>query len=132
MSQSEKSYRSSLGRARGLGASHGGTHHWWMQRLTAIGLIPIGLWLFYALLNISLYNYAQTVAWLSKPLNATLMCAAVFIGIYHGMLGLQVIIEDYIQSHRTRTILMVSLRFISLLLVIAAIVAIFSCIGAKI
>ena len=36
--------QSPLGKARGLGAAKSGTNHWWMQRLTAIGLIPLSIW----------------------------------------------------------------------------------------
>lgn len=131
MLSSNKDYRSPLGRARGLGASHGGVHHWWIQRLTAIGLVPLGFWLLYALIKVSFYDYSQTVSWLSRPLNAALMTACVLTGLYHGMLGTQVIIEDYIHCRLLRTSLMAALRLMALLLAIIATVAIFTCKGAQ-
>ena len=36
--------RSPLGRVRGLGSAKGGTHHWWMQRVTSVALLPLTLW----------------------------------------------------------------------------------------
>ncbi len=36
--------RSPLGRARGLGSARAGATHWWMQRLTALALVPLTLW----------------------------------------------------------------------------------------
>ena len=41
---SEKSFRSPLGKVRGLGAAKDGVHHWWLQRLTAIALVPLVFW----------------------------------------------------------------------------------------
>ena len=40
-----RDYRSPVGRARGLGSAKDGVHHWWMQRLTAVALVPLALWL---------------------------------------------------------------------------------------
>ena len=36
--------RSDLARARGLGSAKEGVQHWWLQRLTAIALVPLSLW----------------------------------------------------------------------------------------
>ena len=36
--------RTPLGRVRGLGSAKSGTHHWWMQRVTSIALLPLTLW----------------------------------------------------------------------------------------
>ena len=36
------SMQSPLGRVRGLGSAKNGTHHWWIQRVTAVALIPLG------------------------------------------------------------------------------------------
>ncbi len=36
--------RTPLGRVRGLGSAKNGTHHWWMQRVTAVALVPLVVW----------------------------------------------------------------------------------------
>ncbi len=36
-----KSLRSPLGSVAGLGSAKGGVHHWWLQRLTSIALVPL-------------------------------------------------------------------------------------------
>jgi succinate dehydrogenase / fumarate reductase membrane anchor subunit len=130
--QQEPGYRSQLGRVRGLGAGHRGTHHWWLQRLTAIGLVPLGLWLLYAIMQVYTLDYAATVQWMAHPLHATLMLATVWIGLYHGLLGVQIIIEDYVHGHLIRLVMIFTLRLIIFILAIAALVAIFTCIGARV
>ena len=40
--------RTPLSRARGLGSAKDGLHHWWVQRLTAVALIPPGSTVFLA------------------------------------------------------------------------------------
>ena len=35
----------SLGRVRGLGSAKHGSHHWLMQRITALGNVVLGIWL---------------------------------------------------------------------------------------
>ncbi|MFM7691644.1 MAG: succinate dehydrogenase, hydrophobic membrane anchor protein, partial [Alphaproteobacteria bacterium] len=48
-SASIRSLRSPLGRVRGMGSAKGGTHHWWMQRVTSIALLPLSIWLIFSL-----------------------------------------------------------------------------------
>ena len=38
-------YQTPLARVRGLGSAKAGTLHFWMQRITAITLIPLSLWM---------------------------------------------------------------------------------------
>ena len=38
-------YRSPLANVNGLGSAKTGTSHWWMQRVTAVALIPLSYWL---------------------------------------------------------------------------------------
>ncbi|SHE22915.1 succinate dehydrogenase, hydrophobic membrane anchor protein [methanotrophic endosymbiont of Bathymodiolus puteoserpentis (Logatchev)] len=38
-------YQTPLAKARGLGSAKSGTKHWWMQRVTAVALIPLSFWL---------------------------------------------------------------------------------------
>ncbi|MEI6336826.1 MAG: succinate dehydrogenase, hydrophobic membrane anchor protein, partial [Methylococcaceae bacterium] len=62
-------YRSPLAKAVGLGSAKTGTSHWWMQRVTAVALVPLSFWLI-IFLDLSLNApYQETVAWLASPLN---------------------------------------------------------------
>lgn len=99
MSQNDNKFQSPLGKAKGLGSAHTGTHHWLMQRVTAIILLPLILWLVYSIFSLQGATYTEFTAWLANPLNAILMVFFIVTGMYHSVLGNQVIIEDYI-SHK--------------------------------
>lgn len=110
MHEQPAKYQSALGRVRGLGTAHHGTHHWWMQRVSSVALVPLGLWLLYSLIHLKGYTKEMIVDWLAHPLRIVLMVATVWTGLYHSLLGLQVIAEDYMHNRTTRTVLMVGLR----------------------
>ncbi len=88
----------SIGRVRGLGASHEGAHHWLMQRFTAIGNLVSVLFLGISLVLMSDYSYASIAGWLSSPLPAFMMALLVISTFWHARLGLQVLVEDYIHE----------------------------------
>jgi succinate dehydrogenase / fumarate reductase, membrane anchor subunit len=118
-------YRSPLAKVRGLGSAKTGTSHWWMQRVTAVALIPLSYWLI-TFLNLSLNApYQHTVEWLAIPLNTLCIVAWVLAVFYHAALGLQVVIEDYIAAEGVKiaAVWMVNLSF--LLLALAALIAVF-------
>jgi len=98
MSQYSKSHlRSQLGRVRGLGSAKSGTHHWWMERITSLALIPLSIWFLVALVTKLLgATPAELQAWVSSPITALLLTAFTAIMFLHAKLGVQVIIEDYI------------------------------------
>lgn len=88
--------RTPLKRARGLGAAHEGTHHFWVQRVSALALIPLSIWLVVELVSKLVGSDAALVAvWLHDPLTALLLSAFVVAACWHAKLGVQVIIEDY-------------------------------------
>ena len=92
----DKGMRSDLGRVRGLGTAKEGAHHWWMQRLTAIALIPLTLWFIISIASLNSASYAETVNWLSIPLVSIFMILLISSTLYHALLGVQVVVEDYI------------------------------------
>ena len=116
-----KSMRSDLGRVRGLGSAKEGVNHWWMQRLTAIALIPLTLWFVISIASLSGSSYSATIAWLSSPLVAIFMILLVATTLYHALLGVQVVIEDYIHNEGWKFFLLISLKLIFLVLGVAAI-----------
>lgn len=118
-------YRSPLARVRGLGSAKSGTSHWWMQRVTAVALIPLSYWLI-TFLNLSLNApYQQTVEWLAIPLNTLCIVAWVLAVFYHAALGLQVVIEDYIAAEGVKIAAVWTVNMSFLLLALAALIAVF-------
>jgi len=89
-------YRTPLAKAQGLGSAKSGTSHWWMQRVTAVALIFLSFWLILFIEQLFHASYSEIKQWLVKPVNFTLLIAWTFVGFYHAALGLQVVIEDYL------------------------------------
>ena len=103
------SRRSALGQVRGLGSAKDGTGHWWSQRLTALALVPLSLWFMISLVALAGADHATVVAWIASPMVAGLLILLVAATFYHAYLGLQVVIEDYIQGEGWKlTLLLVS------------------------
>jgi succinate dehydrogenase / fumarate reductase membrane anchor subunit len=120
---SQKGLRSQLGRVRGLGSAKEGVGHWWHQRLTAIALIPLSLWFVVSLICITGADRATAVHWLGSPVNLGVMILFIGALFYHAVLGLQVVIEDYIHGHGARMALIVLVQFAGFVLAMAAIIS---------
>ena len=104
------SLQTPLHKVRGMGSSHSGVSHFWRQRLTAIALIPLSIWFGVSVLGVIGAHEASTLAFLSQPLNAILMAAFVVILLFHMILGLQVVIDDYVRSNGQKLFLMLLIR----------------------
>src|SRR3979411_1464858 len=116
--------RTPLARARGLGSARVGVHHWWAQRLTAIALIPLVVWFAISLVMMSGADYNVVRAWIGSPVVMVLLILVITVGLHHGQLGLQVVIEDYVHSDGWKLALIVVVRFIGVFFGLAAVVAI--------
>jgi succinate dehydrogenase / fumarate reductase membrane anchor subunit len=116
--------RTPLARARGLGSARVGVHHWWAQRLTAIALIPLVVWFAISLVMMSGADYGAVRAWIGSPVVMVLLILTIAVGLHHGQLGLQVVIEDYVHGDGSKLALIVAVRFVAVLFGLAAIVAV--------
>lgn len=116
--------RTPLARARGLGSARDGLNHWWAQRLTAIALIPLVVWFAISLVMLSGADYDIARAWIGSPLVMVLLILTIGIGLHHGQLGIQVVIEDYVHGDGWKLALIVAVRFIAVIFGLAAVVAI--------
>jgi succinate dehydrogenase / fumarate reductase, membrane anchor subunit len=101
------SIRTPLGRVRGLGTAKDGTHHWWLQRLTAIALVPLTIWFVIVLLTHLGMSRAELARWMRTPATATPLALFLIVGFWHLKLGLQVVIEDYVHHEGWKIGLMV-------------------------
>lgn len=90
--------RSPLGHALGLGSARDGVEAWWRERVSAVALLPLVVWLTISFLMYEDKDYAAVVAWLKMPITTTLMTLLLIALFHHTALGLQVVIEDYVHS----------------------------------
>ena len=95
-------YASALHRAIGLGSAKSGAYHWWLQRVTAVALVPLSVWFLAALIAQVVGGPATAGAWLGRPIVAIPMILLLVALFQHLRLGLQVIIEDYVHSDRIK------------------------------
>jgi len=115
------SFQSPLGRALGQGSAKSGADHWLAQRLTAIGLVPLGLWFAIAMAACGHHgDHQQIVAWVAEPLNAILLILLVMTLVYHSMLGVQVIIEDYVHG-ALEALSLIASKFVHIILAVTGI-----------
>ena len=113
----------SLRPALGFGAAKEGVHHWWMQRLTAIALVPLGIWFAASVVLLEGASYERVTTWIGDPVVAVLLILTLGTLFLHLKLGLQVVIEDYIHTKLTKYSCLVANTFLNIVL---GIVCIFS------
>ena len=118
--------RSPLAHARGLGPSkNGGTSHWWAQRLTSMALLPLMLWFVISALGLVGADHNDYMTWVSDPGNTLLMVLTVVTVFYHSEQGLQVVVEDYVQSEVGKITALIAVKAFAYLGGIASLLAIF-------
>ena len=102
--------RSPLSRAMGLGSAKEGVEHWWAQRVTALALVPLTVWFVIAVIELAGADRSLFVEWVRHPLPAVFLVLLLIATFYHGALGLQVVIEDYVESEGLRLGLLIAVR----------------------
>jgi succinate dehydrogenase / fumarate reductase membrane anchor subunit len=113
-----------LNRVLGLGTGKGAAEHWWMQRMTAVALLPLGLWLAYELLTLPGFDYTSVAAWVREPVTSILLILLVVAAGYHSSLGVQVVIEDYVTGKGSRAATLMASTLAHVALTIAAVFAV--------
>ncbi|NID05958.1 succinate dehydrogenase, hydrophobic membrane anchor protein [Luteibacter jiangsuensis] len=116
--------RNPLARARGLGSAKEGVSHWMLQRVTALGLVFLTVWFVVTVLGLMHSDYATARATLAKPWNAVLLAALLITMFRHAVLGLQVVIEDYVHTRWLEVVSLVLIKFIAVLAALAGVLAV--------
>ena len=118
-------FRTPISKARGLGSAKEGSHHWWMQRVTAVALIPLTLWFGISVVMVPGAQYQDIVAWIASPWNSVLLVATIIAVFYHAILGIQVVIEDYVLAPWAKVSAILATKLILMLFALAALFATF-------
>jgi succinate dehydrogenase / fumarate reductase membrane anchor subunit len=119
-----KDQRNPLKVARGLGSSKSGVGHWWAQRMTAAALVLLSVWFVVTVLCLLHADYATARAAVAKPWNALLLIVFVLSMFWHAVLGLQVVIEDYVHTRWKEVVLLVVIKFLAVLGALASVLAV--------
>lgn len=109
-------FKTPLAKVRGLGSAKDGTHHWWMQRVTAVANIPLVIFMVVSFVGNAGKGHAEWVAWLQQPLVAVLVILFVANFCHHMRLGLQVVVEDYVHDAGLRVTSMLAITFGTILI----------------
>ncbi|WP_164503858.1 succinate dehydrogenase, hydrophobic membrane anchor protein [Rickettsiales endosymbiont of Stachyamoeba lipophora] len=113
-----------LARVRGLGSARSGVGHYIHQRLSAVLMIPLCLWLVYFIVTIAHSNLEEIVFVIAGPLNAFALVLFMSASLYHGMLGIKVIIEDYVHCECIKSGLITGLYLVSYITIIAGVISV--------
>ncbi|MFK3647672.1 succinate dehydrogenase, hydrophobic membrane anchor protein [Lysobacter enzymogenes] len=121
---SQKQLRTPLKSARGLGSAKDGTHHFVVQRVTAIALIFLCLYVIGLIVSWIGGDYASVRASVAHPCNAVLLSAFVIAMFWHAKLGLQVVVEDYVHAPLLAAASQIAIVFVCAAAALASVLAI--------
>ena len=118
------SLRGPLGQVLGRGAAKEGVHHWWLQRLTSVALVPLSIGFVVSLMGLPALDYVTLVAWMRQGGTALGLVLFVLVAARHSHLGVRVVIEDYVHTPGVKTLALVISDFSHILAAAAAVFAI--------
>jgi succinate dehydrogenase / fumarate reductase, membrane anchor subunit len=118
------SLRSPLGEVLGRGSAKYGVHHWWVQRLTSVALVPLSIGFVVSLAALPAFDHATLVGWLRQGGTALGLVLFVLVAARHSMLGVRVVVEDYVHAAGLKTLALVVSDFAHVLAAAAAVYAV--------
>jgi succinate dehydrogenase / fumarate reductase membrane anchor subunit len=118
------SLRAPLGEVLGRGSAKAGVHHWWLQRLTSVALVPLAIGFVVSLLALPALDYATLIGWMRQGGTALGLVLFVLVAARHSHLGVRVVIEDYVHPAGLRTLALVISDFSHLIAAAAAVYAV--------
>ena len=117
------SLRSPLGKVLGTGSAKEGVHHWWLQRLTSIALIPLAIWFVVSLLSLPSFDHVAVISWMAQSWTALFLILFVLVATWHSQLGVRVVLEDYTHGG-SKTLALVLITFIHAFVAVAGVFAV--------
>ena len=115
--------KSPLATAQGLGSAKEGTSHWWGQRVSAVLMIPLVIYLLVSFMGLDSFDHITVSLWLKQPIVAAAMIMFVLTMFMHSELGTQTIVEDYMHG-KIKVVSLLLLKFVHILLAVVAVISI--------
>jgi succinate dehydrogenase / fumarate reductase, membrane anchor subunit len=123
-SQPPKSMRTPLARVRSLGASHSGTSDFWRQRVTAVAMTLLIVPVIVVVMMLLGRNQAGAAQILGSPPVAVILLLFIIASAWHMKIGIQVVIEDYVQGEKLKLAILMANNFFSIAVALVSIYAI--------
>jgi succinate dehydrogenase / fumarate reductase, membrane anchor subunit len=123
-SEAADSRRSPLGRARGYGSAKEGVQHFWVQRVSAVALVPLTLWFTFSAAQLPVLSYVAVRHWVASPSVAVGLVLFIATLFYHSMLGVQVVVEDYVAGEGRKLVTLLVFKFAHVVAAAAGIFAV--------
>jgi len=116
--------RSPLATALGRGSAKEGVHHWWVQRLTSVALVPLSVWFVVSVLSLPSLDHATVTAWLGQLWTAVFLILLVLTAVWHSQLGVRVVVEDYVHGPGAKALTLALVTFFHVVVAAAGVLAI--------
>jgi succinate dehydrogenase membrane anchor subunit len=113
-----------LRRVRHLGSAHNGLREWRLQRLTALALIPLGVYFAGSMLRLATSGRITAAQWLASPVPALLVILLVLAGLAHMLAGLRSLFLDYVHTRARLVLANLLLRAATAILAGASVLAV--------
>ena len=99
-------------------------NHWILQKVSALVLIPLGIWFLFMFKDFLYYDFTNKILWFKNFYNSLLLSIFLLVSIFHLRLGLTVVIEDYIHSLKRKKTLLSLLEILYLFLAVFTVIII--------
>ncbi|MCH9764968.1 MAG: succinate dehydrogenase, hydrophobic membrane anchor protein [Alphaproteobacteria bacterium] len=106
--------RTPLKSVRHLGSAKEGADHFWLQRITALANVFLGLFLVWLVVRLVGADYVEVKRLLANPLIALPLLLLVLSSALHMRVGMQVVIEDYIHTEGLKLLLLIVNTFFAI------------------
>ena len=113
------SLQSPLGRVIGRGSAKQGVSHFWVQRVTAVALVPLTLWIALRVTGLPDYEHETVRAWIATGWHPVWLILLIGTLAWHSALGVQVVLEDYVHEKGIKLAALVTSNFLHVLAVVA-------------
>jgi succinate dehydrogenase / fumarate reductase, membrane anchor subunit len=111
-------------RVRQSGSARDGLREWRLQRLTAIALIPLGLYFAASILSLAISDRKTAADWLASPVPALLVILVVLAGITHALIGVRSVVLDYVHTRARLVAANLLFRAVAVILAGAGVLAV--------